>query len=338
MISSILKGNRVWSGVFSSYLKGFILEVKTDFRRNKWNGEAVCCGRFKFIYSGAKMTIRFNLSDLEINGEWDENSRLLLLENIGGTIGLTGKAMGWKFTVQAIVETGLNNLICLRVNAVEGIPNFLMPLILKLIMKFNRNVFKAEAITLRKDAVLIDPNKFFTGAANFRVLIQPMTENDNIQEKVVPKLKNKILNWVKEHGGGLTKEITDLILVLPDLVLLLIKLMKDQRVPAELKLKITLAVAYVISPVDLIPEALGSILGFVDDTLAMAVLITGLVEEIPNEVIRDNWVGRSDILELIIKGKDLLFKMLPPNIAEKLTSLFSVSKSEAAVSKDTGEK
>lgn len=283
------------------------------------------------------MTIRFNLSDLEINGEWDENSRLLLLENIGGTIGLSGKTMGWKFTVQALVETGFNNLIRLRINAVEGIPNFLMPLILKLIMKFNRNVFKAEAITLRKEAVLIDPNKF-TDSPNFRVLIQPGAETDNIQEKVAPKLKNKIINWVKDHGAELTEEITDLILILPDLVLLLIKLMKDQRVPAELKLKITLAVAYVISPVDLIPEALGGILGFVDDTLAMAVLITGLVEEIPNEVIRDNWVGRSDILELIIKGKDLLSKMLPANIAEKLISLFSVSKSEAAISNDVGER
>ena len=280
------------------------------------------------------MTIKFNLSDLEINGEWDEKSRLMLLENIGGTIGLAGKAMGLKFSVQAMVETGLNNLIFLRVNSVEGIPNFLVPFILKLIMKFNRDVFKAEAFTLRKDAVLIDPNKLLPNSSNFRVLIQPGTEADNLQEKVVPKLRNKILNWVKEHDGGVTKEITDLIMALPDLVSLSFKLVKDQRVPAELKLKITLAVAYVVSPVDLIPEALGGVLGFVDDTLAMAVLIAGLVEEIPDEVIRDNWSGRPDILELIINGKDLLSKMLPANIAEKLISLFSISKSEAAVSND----
>lgn len=280
------------------------------------------------------MTIRFNLSDLEINGEWDEKSRLLLLENVGGTIGLIGKVMGWRFMVQAVVETGLNNLICLRVNNVEGIPNFLMPWLLKLIMKFNRDFFKEGAFTLRKDAVFIDPNKLLRDSSNFRVLIQPRTEADDLQEKVVPKLKNKILNWLKEHGSGLTEEIIDLIKVLPELLLLLIKLMKDERVPAELKLKIALAVAYVVSPVDLIPEALGSILGFVDDTLAMAVLIAGLVEEIPNEVIRDNWAGRPDILELIIKGKDLLSKMLPANIAEKLISLFSIAKSEAAASND----
>lgn len=284
------------------------------------------------------MAIRFNLSDLEINGEWDEKSGLLLLENVGGTIGLTGKVMGWRLMVQAVVETGLNNVICLRVNNVEGIPNFLMPWILKLIMKFNRDFFKEGAFTLRKDAVFIDPNKLLRDSSNFRVLIQPRTEADDLQEKVVPKLKNKILNWLKEHGGGLTEEITDLIMVLPELLLLLIKLMKDERVPAELKLKIALAVAYVVSPVDLIPEALGSILGFVDDTLAMAVLIAGLVEEIPNEVIRDNWAGRPDILELIIKAKDLLSKMLPANIAEKLISLFSIAKNEAAASDDKGEK
>lgn len=280
------------------------------------------------------MTVRFNLSDFEISGEWDENSRLLLLENIGGTIDLTGKVMGWNFTAQAMIETGLNNLICLRVNAVDGIPNFLTPWILKLLMKFNRNIFKAEACILRKDVILIDPNLLFPKSSNARVLIQPRTETEILQEKVVPKLRNKILNWVKDHGSELAKEIIDLVLVVPDLVLLLIKLMKDQRVPAELKLKITLAVAYVISPIDLIPEALGSVLGFIDDTLAMAVLIAGLVDEIPNEVIYDNWNGRPDILELIIKGKDLLSKMLPSNISEKLNSLFGVSKKEVAVSNE----
>ncbi len=284
------------------------------------------------------MTIRFNLCDLEINGEWDENSRLLLLENVGGTIGLSGKTMGLKFSAQAMVETGLNNLISLRVNAVDGIPYFFVPWILKIIMKFNRNVFKSEAIILRKDTVLIDPNKLFPDSFNFRVLIQPRTEADNLQEKVVPKLRHKIISWVKGHGGELAKEIVELVMALPDLVLLLIKLMKDQRVPAELKLKITLAVAYVISPVDLIPEAIGNILGFVDDTLAMTVLIAGLVEEIPNEVISQNWTGRPDILELIIKGKDLLSKMLPSNISEKIISLFSVSKNEVAVSNEESKK
>lgn len=283
------------------------------------------------------MTIKFKLSDLEISGEWDEKSRFLLLDNVGGSIRLTGKALGRKFAVQAMVETGLNNLIYLRVDTVEGFPNFLTTWILKLVMRFNRNIFKTEAFILRKGALLIDPNKLFANY-NFRVLIQPRIEVDNIQEKVVPKLKTKIMNWAKDHGVGLTKEITDLILALPELMLLLIKLIKDPRVSAEIKLKITLAVAYVVSPVDLIPEALGSTLGFVDDTLAMAVLIAGLVEEIPNEVISDNWTGRPDILELIIKGKDLLSKLLPSNVAEKLISLFSISKSEAAVSNDASEK
>ena len=282
------------------------------------------------------MTIKFKLSDLEVNGEWDEKSRLLLLDNVGGSIGLTGKAWGRKFALQAMVETGLNNLIRLRFGTVNGFPNFLTTWVLKLMIRFNRDIFKAEAFILRKGLMLIDPNKLFTDH-NFRILIQPRIEADNLEEKVVPKLKTKIVGWVKEHGAGLTREITDLILALPELVLLLVRLIKDPRVSTELKLKITLAVAYVVSPVDLIPEAVGSILGFVDDTLAMAILIAGLVEEIPNEIISDNWTGRPDILELIIKGKDLLSKMLPSNVAEKLISLFSISRKEVAVSDEDDE-
>jgi uncharacterized membrane protein YkvA (DUF1232 family) len=281
-----------------------------------------------------KMTIKFYLADLEINGEWDENSRLLLLENLGGTISLTGRVMGWKFNGRALIETGLNNLIHLRLDEITGIPRFLIPWVLKLSIKFNKTSSKREALIVRKDTILIDPNLLFAESFNGRVLIQPKNGVENDSENVVPKLRDRILNWVKEHGGELAGDITEMVLVVPDLVVLLIKLMKDDRIPVDLKLKITLAVAYVVSPLDLIPEALGNVLGFVDDTLAMAILITGLVEEIPDEIIYDNWNGRPDILELVLKGKNLLLKMLPVNITEKLNSLFSISQKESAVAID----
>ncbi|NLY74484.1 MAG: DUF1232 domain-containing protein [Firmicutes bacterium] len=284
------------------------------------------------------MAVRFNLTVSEISGEWDEKSGLLLLDNLNGTIGLKGGIMGWRFTVQAAIETGLNNLIYLRVNSVEGIPSFLIPWALKLLFRLNRNVFNAKAFKLRKEAILIDPNLLFSESSKIRVLIQPGNEKtDASEDKVGSNLRNRIFEWLKVHGNELAEEITDLIAIIPDLVVLMIKLAKDQRVPAELKLKITLAVAYVISPIDLIPDVLGGILGFVDDTLVMAVLIAGLIEEIPNEVILENWTGRPDILELIIKGKDLLSKMLPSNISGKLISLFNGSEREAAVSAGDSE-
>ncbi len=284
------------------------------------------------------MTLRFNLSEFEINGEWDENSRLLLVEDLGGTITLRGKVMGVKFNSQAMIETSLNNLIILRLKSVDGVPGFIVPWVIKLIMKFNRNVFKDEAFIIRKDNILIDPNILFGNSLNGKVLIQPKVDAESSPEKIVPKLRDRIVTWAKDHGGELAKDIIEMVLIVPDLTLLLIKLMKDQRVPVELKLKITLAVAYVVSPIDLIPEMLGNALGFIDDTLAMAVLIAGLIEEIPNEIIYDNWNGRPDVLELMIKGKNMLFKILPINIGNKLNSLFGISKAETAVSKEEVKK
>lgn len=277
------------------------------------------------------MTIKFNVADLVINGEWDENSRLLLLEDLGGTINLSGRVMGWKFSGRAVIETGLDNLIYLRLDEIAGIPGFLMPWVLKLSLRFNKVILKREALIVRKDRVLIDPNLLFAESGNGKVLIQPKNGVEKEPENVMPKLRERILNWAKEHGGGFAGGITEMVLVVPDLVLLLIKLMKDDGIPVELKLKITLAVAYVVSPIDLIPEALGNVLGFVDDTLVMAILITRLVEEIPKEIIYDNWNGRADILELVLKGKDLLLKMFPANITKKINSLFGSSPKEAAV-------
>ncbi len=65
------------------------------------------------------------------------------------------------------------------------------------------------------------------------------------------------------------------------------KLMLDRRVPWKLKLLLPAAIAYVISPIDLVPDML-SVLGRLDDVLALLIplaLYTGMA---PKEVVTEH--------------------------------------------------
>jgi hypothetical protein len=80
--------------------------------------------------------------------------------------------MGWKFNGRAVIETGLDNLIYLKLDEIAGIPGFLMPWILKLSLRFSKAISKRQALIVGKDRVLIDPNLLFAESGKGKVLLQ----------------------------------------------------------------------------------------------------------------------------------------------------------------------
>lgn len=61
---------------------------------------------------------------------------------------------------------------------------------------------------------------------------------------------------------------------------------RDPRVPWYVKLLTLLVVAYVISPVDLIPDFI-PVIGLLDDVILVPIAITLIMKLMPEEVIRD---------------------------------------------------
>ena len=60
----------------------------------------------------------------------------------------------------------------------------------------------------------------------------------------------------------------------------------DTRTPLSAKLLIGLTVAYLMSPIDLIPDFI-PVLGILDDLLLVPLLITLSIKQIPTEVLAD---------------------------------------------------
>ena len=112
------------------------------------------------------------------------------------------------------------------------------------------------------------------------------------------RLRKQIRDWLDSETGK-NNQWSEYLLAAPDLFYLLWKLSIDPDVPARDKAKLAGALAYFISPIDLIPEAVVGPVGFVDDIALAAYVLNGIVNHTDPEVLRRHWVGESDVLDTI---------------------------------------
>jgi len=118
----------------------------------------------------------------------------------------------------------------------------------------------------------------------------------NPQER---RLYDRLRTRVVTHLPGASSDWRDLILLLPDLTVLLARLLRDPRVPARFKLLAVAGVGYVLSPIDLLPSLLVGPLGLVDDLLVVTAALSRLVNHVHPDVVRHAWPGQGDALESI---------------------------------------
>lgn len=101
-----------------------------------------------------------------------------------------------------------------------------------------------------------------------------------------------------------------LIPVLPRFVGLLFRLMTDRRVRLLDKALVLGVVAYIVMPVDLLPDILG-VLGWTDDLFLLGLALRHLVLDAGEEVIRSNWRGSREALDRLEAGLEDLGTLLP---------------------------
>jgi uncharacterized membrane protein YkvA (DUF1232 family) len=101
--------------------------------------------------------------------------------------------------------------------------------------------------------------------------------------------------------------------MLPNLIKLLARLLKDPRVPRRSKLVVGAAVAYLASPIDLVPD-LVPVVGVVDDILIAALAINHLIQVAGEEVVLEHWDGPRDLLDLVRSVLDVATDLVPVKV------------------------
>jgi uncharacterized membrane protein YkvA (DUF1232 family) len=104
--------------------------------------------------------------------------------------------------------------------------------------------------------------------------------------------------FVEREPGG-RSGFRDLLLVLPDLTILLLRLLLDRRVPMLQKGVAMAGIAYVLSPIDLVPALIFGPVGLLDDLFVVAACLSRLLNHVHPDVVRGHWSGQGDALETI---------------------------------------
>jgi len=111
----------------------------------------------------------------------------------------------------------------------------------------------------------------------------------------------------------------NLLMFIPNLVLLSGRLMIDPRVPAKERILVAGAIAYAILPLDLLPDMLPFV-GQIDDAYLISLTLLRLLTVADQSVVREHWRGGGDVVELIGSTALLAAKLLPPRIRRVLTA------------------
>lgn len=114
--------------------------------------------------------------------------------------------------------------------------------------------------------------------------------------------------------------ITDAVFMMPNIVKLIGRLLKDPRVPRRAKITLGLAAAYVASPIDLIPEVI-PVVGWADDVLIVMFAIDSLIDRAGEEVLRDHWDGPGDLLSLVRDVVGLSRNLVPKRLSNIIDRL-----------------
>ncbi len=124
--------------------------------------------------------------------------------------------------------------------------------------------------------------------------ITQVQDADNWYEKWRQKIHER---FEKPDGSA----VADTIFVLPDLFMLITRLLQDSRISASVKARLLAVTAYAINPFDLIPEALVGVLGLTDDVTALGLIGYWLITivKVEREILDEHWPGDSNPIEKI---------------------------------------
>jgi uncharacterized membrane protein YkvA (DUF1232 family) len=95
-----------------------------------------------------------------------------------------------------------------------------------------------------------------------------------------------VLLIVRPRGGVLREALR----ILPDLLRLLPRLTADRTLPHRVRVGLAFLLAYLASPIDLVPDFI-PVLGSADDAVVVAVVLRWVVRRAGVEAVRRNWPG-----------------------------------------------
>ena len=137
------------------------------------------------------------------------------------------------------------------------------------------------------------------------------------------RLHERMLDGTERHGGKLPEEVLKALLLVPDVFILMVRLMFDRDVPRKTRALIAGVVAYFISPYDLLPEAILGPVGYLDDLVLAAAVLAQLFTGDLEPYARRHWNGPKDLAEVVRDINDTAEALIGKTLHGRLKRLLA---------------
>lgn len=134
-------------------------------------------------------------------------------------------------------------------------------------------------------------------------------------------LRERLTSAAERRGGKGARGIAEILLVGPDLFFLLARLSLDRRVPAETRRLLIGALAYFLTPVDLLPEALLGPGGFLEDIVLAAVVLSLALDPNLEPVGERYWRGSQRLRDVLRGVAEIAYEVLGERVYLRLRRL-----------------
>ena len=124
---------------------------------------------------------------------------------------------------------------------------------------------------------------------------------------------------IERYEGGRQTKLTQYALLVPNMVKLIARLLRDSRVPARNKATLVFVGAYLVSPIDLIPSFVVG-LGQLDDIVLAALALNQLLHDVPDHVLRQHWDGDQDVLDVVREVLEVSTSVVPGRVKRLFSS------------------
>ncbi len=137
------------------------------------------------------------------------------------------------------------------------------------------------------------------------------------------RLRSRVLDTVERRAGKLPEDVVIALLLVPDIFILLVRLVLDKEVPGRARLLIGGALAYFISPIDLLPELILGPIGYLDDLVVGVAVVSQVFTGELEPYARKHWTGREDLQVVLHDISSAARTLLGPAVHDRLKRLLA---------------